>query len=809
MFENRDLYLIFVFLGILQKNKHKIAMKRKITFLLTVLMLLYSFTSFSQTAKAYYKTAEAFVKSNNLTDAITNYTKALEIDPNFIDAYKGRAKVFEKQSNLEFAAKDYERALAIDVKDYESFFNASRLNLLLKNYETAITFSIKALELEKKSLESYDVRINALIAIGKFDEAMEQAQKAVDIKKNYLTYYNKAHVLFLQGKFQESQNYYKLAIDDDDKKLDARLGMADAYYMQDLFDQCITTVNSVLTIDSKCKNAYIIRAKAYKKKIEYQNAINDMSKVIILYPNDENVKDIYFQRGIYYMEFNQHMMAINDFTEVISRDKNYYQAYFQRAAANEAIRAWNEAVKDYEQLSKMNLESEAAKKMLSDANKRLFELKREDEKPTIVFTSPEIMNPLELQIVQGTEQFVLKGFVKDASAIKFLEINGNRVSFLADTKKNEFEYNAVVFGKSEITVATSDVYDNVLRDTYKIIWTEKDAPVISLIQPIASDDGQIRLQKEDPTLFIEGAITDASLIKRILIDGVSASYIQDNQNPSFTATISIANKTKIKIIAEDIYGNSKEQEYLINREFAKLAEQNPMGITWVIFIENSNYTSFASLNGPVKDITMMKSALSQYQIHNIVHKKNLSKAEMEKFFSIELRDMVRKNNVNSIVVWYAGHGKFINNTGYWIPVDARRDDEFTYFNISSLKAAMQSYSTVVTHTLVITDACESGPTFYQAMRSTPEERDCGDWKATKFKSSQVFSSAGYELASDNSQFTKTFANSLTYNPNACIPIENIVSKVTSAVSKNNQQKPQFGKIDGLADENGTFFFIKK
>jgi len=34
-------------------------------------------------------------------------------------------------------------------------------------------------------------------------------------------------------------------------------------------------------------------------------------------------------------------------------------------------------------------------------------------------------------------------------------------------------------------------------------------------------------------------------------------------------------------------------------------------------------------------------------------------------------------------------------------------------------------------------------------------------------------------------------------------------QVTKAVSQNNQQKPKFGKITGLKDEDGTFFFIKK
>jgi len=388
-------------------------------------------------------------------------------------------------------------------------------------------------------------------------------------------------------------------------------------------------------------------------------------------------------------------------------------------------------------------------------------------------------------------------------------VNGSDVSIVKKIKGYKFTLELPVENLSQVTFEAEDVYGNNSKDVYTIVRTEVDAPEISLITPYANDDGQIYLDSEEPILYIEGVIMDESKIASILIDSVNASYIATSLNPSFSANVNIANKNKIWIEVEDIYGNKTHQEYLINRDNAHLAKDNPMGKTWVIFIENSNYKSFASLDGPTKDVTMMKAALAKYQIHNIIHKRDMTKTQMERFFSIELRDLVRKNHVNSIVVWYAGHGKFINNTGYWIPVDANRDDEFAYFNINSLKAAMQSYSSVITHTLVVTDACESGPTFYQAMRSGLKIRDCGDWKATKFKSSQVFSSAGYELASDNSQFTKTFANTLSYNPNSCIPIESIVKKVTSAVARNKQQKPQFGKIDGLADENGTFFFIKR
>ena len=170
---------------------------------------------------------------------------------------------------------------------------------------------------------------------------------------------------------------------------------------------------------------------------------------------------------------------------------------------------------------------------------------------------------------------------------------------------------------------------------------------------------------------------------------------------------------------------------------------------------------------------------------------------------------MQSNGVNSLLLWYAGHGKSIHETSYWVPVDARRDDEKTYFNTENLKESLQSYTESVKHVLVITDACESGSSFYQSMRSINTNRMCDNSRDTEAKSSQVYSSSGYELAINNSQFTIAFASSLANNSSSCIPIESIVIKVNTELAKHNQQKPQFGKIQGLEDGNGTFFFVGK
>ena len=240
----------------------------------------------------------------------------------------------------------------------------------------------------------------------------------------------------------------------------------------------------------------------------------------------------------------------------------------------------------------------------------------------------------------------------------------------------------------------------------------------------------------------------------------------------------------------------------------KIQSENkaPATETWVVFIENSDYKTFASINGPAKDVEVMKKALSGYVIDKVIHKKNMTKIQMEKFFSMELKTMLKENHVTSLLLWYAGHGKLVNETGYWIPVDASRDDEKTYYSTAVMKSALMSYCKDITHTLIVTDACDSGPSFYEAMRDPMPEITCDE---AQYKSSQTFISAGYDLAVQNSQFTQTFASTLSSNKEACIPIDKIVMKVSEAVVIKNKKLPKFARIGGFQDENGTFFFIKK
>jgi tetratricopeptide (TPR) repeat protein len=780
-------------------------MKNYVIFLTVVLSFVFIGLS-GQNAKQNVKAGDEFLKNSKFEDAIDQYTKALVIEPDNTKAYTQRAFAYSELSKYKEAAEDYDRASVFIPKDEVNFYNAGTMYYKIEDYLAALDRCNKALYLKSSFVEALQLKVQVAINLQRYDEAL------VDIK-TALRYKETAESFFLLGvvnenlsKWDESEKAYLKALDLNSKYKVAAIRVADLLRKEKKYTTAMSSINRALAMDTKDISAYLVRSEIYADQLQYSFSINDISTIILLKPEDAQM---YFKRGEYYQLFTQHTNAILDFNKVISLDPQNAKAYYKRAYSYEQLMQYKEAIKDYEMLAKMSKYDVTAQELLADAKTRLFELNREENKPVVSIAEPQENENKVLDVARGVTILPLTGKVKDQSNLKSVVVNNYTIPFNLKNDSYEFLASVNLNNSEQVIIEVTDVYDNVETSVYSIRRTEVGPPQIRIIAPYASDNNLIYLDSNDPSIYVEGAISDESRIVTISIDGVQASYIPDDLNPTFQATISILNKDNFTVKAKDEFGNLSEQTFFLNRETADIAANNPMGKTWVVFIENSNYENFASLEGPVKDITLMKSALSKYSVHNFIQKKNMTKQDMEKFFAIELRDLLRSNRVNSILVWYAGHGKYINESGYWVPVDAKRDDEFTYYNINALKASMQSYPKEVTHTLVITDACESGPSFYQAMRSTSEIKSCDDWTATRLKSSQVFSSAGYELAVDNSQFTKTFANVLANNPNACIPIESVVQKVTTAVTKGNQQKPQFGKIAGLQDENGTFFFMTK
>jgi tetratricopeptide (TPR) repeat protein len=715
-------------------------MKKRIFFLATMLSL-FTVCAFGQNGKKFFKAGNEFVENMKYEDAIAQFTSAIGAEPSNADYYYARAEAYEALIKYRESRNDYEKAIVFAPKNVDALVRLGAVCNHMGNFDEALVYLNRATGIDKRNSTVYPEKVNTLIGLEKFDQALRVSDTAVIIKDNPMNYFFRGIIYTRLNNDIFAKKEFEKAISKDKKLVEPRLALADLLLRtgdsEGAMDQC----NDVLKNDDRNTAAYLMRSKVYKKNLDYPSAINDISKNILIEPANP---EFYLFRGQCYQEFSQHTNAIADFSKYITLNSSNPVAFFARAKSFEEIMNYEKAMDDYRKITVIAEFNQEARKMLKEAQERMYEINREAVPPEISIISPAPVNDT-VEVRGGISTLLISGKIKDKSKVKSLTINNENVNLAEKNGEFEFLSNVNVAGLDKLTMVATDDYNNVKTVTYGLFRTETNQPKVQILAPYASDDGQIYLESNSQTISISGKVTDESKIKSLFIDGAYANYRADEMNPSFTATVDILNKNKVTIEVEDIYGNRYANDFRLNRDGAVLAESNPMGKTWVVFIENSQYSTFASLEGPVKDINLMTRAFANYQIQNIIHKKNMTKAEMEKFFLIDLRDLIKTNQVKSLLIWYAGHGKFINDVGYWIPVDAKRDDEITYFNITTLRASMESYLSYLTHTLVITDACESGPSFYQAMRSDLKKRSCDDWQATQFKSSQVFSSAGDEF----------------------------------------------------------------
>ncbi|HEX2968719.1 MAG TPA: tetratricopeptide repeat protein [Bacteroidales bacterium] len=777
---------------------------KKIVLLIAFLTCLVSVDSFGQNGKKYYKAGMEFYEGQKYEDAITQFTSALGLEPSNPEYYLIRGQAYEKLKKYDEAKADYEKTVVFAPKNSDAVIRLGAIANRTKKYDEALVLLNKASGMAKREHEVYKEKTITLLEQGKYDQALKCSDTALLVKPDPMDYYYRGLIYARLKNEPSAKKEFEKSIDKDESLPEPRLALAEMLATS-APSEAMAQCNEVLKLNDKNTDAYRLRSMIYKKALDFPNAINDMSKNILIDPSNA---DFYFQRGVLYQEFNQHTNAIGDFSRYISMKPDSANAYFRRAKSYEEVMSFDKAMEDYSKITALSEFDMRARKMLKDAQARLYELNRETNPPDISVISPVAIKDT-MEIKGDLATVLVSGKIKEKSKLKSFTINNETIMTVEKNGEYDFLANVSITGANELKITAVDDYNNEKVLNFPIKRTEVTPPEITLIAPFTTDDGTVMLDTPNPNIAIQGKITDQSLIKSITVENYIATYLPTELNPSFSAPIDISNLNKFTVVVEDVYGNRTEKVFNLNRSGAEIAANNPMGRTWAVFIENSSYETFASLDGPIKDISTIDRALAGYQIHNRLHKKDMTKKEMEYFFNIELRDLVKKNQVKSLLIWYAGHGKFINDVGYWIPVDAKRDDEFTYFNINVLKAGLQGYGDVVVHTLVVTDACESGPGFYTAMRSSNDVPKCDNSIVAGAKSAQVFSSAGYELAVDNSKFTSTFASTLMNNKNACIPIEKVVQTVTAAVSTESGQKPKFGKIQGLEDMNGTFFFIAK
>jgi len=699
----------------------------------------------AQSGKAFLKEGDKLLAQQQFEQAVEKYGFAIRTDPKLVKAYTGRADAYGSMGRMAERAADLAQVAHLLPADPLAAITASAAYSDLDSTARAFTLAEQAVRVAPKNQAAQMALARACLKKGDLDCAVHAADRALAIKATTDSYY-------LHGLVRFATKDLKTAEFDLDKVIEwnhlyepayvalseVQLALYEVYTGPTMkartTEKAIEKCTRALELNPQSTDALFTRSKAFANQMEFSKAIDDVSRCIALGRTD---RAVYVQRALYYKGFGQHQNAVNDLNRVILADAKDVQALQLRATCREANMDLDGALKDLDAAQKV-LEGDG--KLSSDQRNEfeagrtriaglIFEQNRESDPPSITVVRPYRQG--EVAKVSSSEAVVeVSGYVRDKSLLKSVTVNGKPADFSKDEKDPMF-VTTIALGsdEKEIVVQATDTYGNFTSEVLTVERSEGVAPMIALTSPKQSANREITLVAGKNDVFIEGTVSDASLIRSITVNGEGASYAPDRVNPDFSIKVVLEGLDRFVVRAEDQFGNTSEQQWSVKRQAEPVAVVTPKpvptesapnatpatkGGTWLVQIENTAYRNFPAMQAA--DAAKLQKAFASYQIQRTINKKNLTKEQLERFFNVELRDMVRTGKVSTILVWYSGHGRTAGGKAYWIPIDGKKDDVYSFYNYGALKAQMQNYSESVTNTVVVSDAASGDASFFDLTR---------------------------------------------------------------------------------------------
>ncbi|WP_043997703.1 tetratricopeptide repeat protein, partial [Microcystis aeruginosa] len=139
----------------------------------------------------YYNRGILYYNQQKYDLALSDYNKAIEINPNYAEAYYNRGNLYSDLQKYDLALSDYSKVIDINPNLAQAYNNRGNLYYNLQKYDLALSDYSKAIDINPNHANAYNNRGNIYSDLQKYDLALSDYSKAIDINPNDAkAYYN-------------------------------------------------------------------------------------------------------------------------------------------------------------------------------------------------------------------------------------------------------------------------------------------------------------------------------------------------------------------------------------------------------------------------------------------------------------------------------------------------------------------------------------------------------------------------------------------------------------------------------------------
>ncbi|XP_062518401.1 dnaJ homolog subfamily C member 7-like isoform X1 [Corticium candelabrum] len=357
----------------------------------------------TELAKAKKDEGNLAYSEGDYEKAFQLYTEAIDFDSSGAVYYSNRAATLLMLEQYQQALEDCRQALYIDSKFVKAHFREAKCHLALGDVNSALRCLLKVRELEPNN-KAVEPELTTVETIREWkNEAMKSydnhdfrkvvfcMSKAIQLAPACTAFkIEQAEANVLLENFDAAQHSLIDIMSRDRMNADALYVRGLCFYYQDLPDKATAHFQQALQVDPDHKKSrQIIRqAKALNAKKEEGNSAfksGDYDRAHQLYtealqidPHNRftNAK-LYYNRGTVLAKLQRFDESVVDCTEAIELDENYLKAYQRRAKSYMDGEKYEEAVRDYELIFRMD-RTRDNRQLLQDAKHTLKLSQRKD-----------------------------------------------------------------------------------------------------------------------------------------------------------------------------------------------------------------------------------------------------------------------------------------------------------------------------------------------------------------------------------------------------------------------------------------------
>jgi tetratricopeptide (TPR) repeat protein len=237
-------------------------------------------------AEAYNLQGETNISKNLYNNAIKDFTRAININPKYVDALINRGSAYAQLGRFNDALGDFNDALKYERKDAELYNRRGEIFLQNNLYDQAIKDFSSAIVLNPMFSDAFLNRGRAYSEKGMPEEAMNDFNHAIKADSDH------ADMPFLDRAAPAIQEDEGSLADKDAAESLNQQGVANME--KELYDKAIENFTQAIELQTTFADAYINRGRIYTTQKNLSKALADFNQAVMFDPLDA---EIYYWRA--------------------------------------------------------------------------------------------------------------------------------------------------------------------------------------------------------------------------------------------------------------------------------------------------------------------------------------------------------------------------------------------------------------------------------------------------------------------------------------------------------------------------------